>query len=82
MDKPKFRIMEFVDADDDGNRFFVQMGTKFKEQIWWIFYRSKTKWEDIKMKGEDKPLGRATFSDAVEDVKRLQRQIPTYHNIK
>lgn len=74
----KFRIVEFLQANEDGYRFFIEKGTKYFLKF---FVRPKIAWEII---NDDKgnPIAFKTMGEAVLAVNHLKDQLPIYHEIK
>ena len=74
----KFQIVEFNDARVNSKFFSVRVGTI----VWEKWYKRKTIWEWNRDNLEDAAQKYNSFTEAMEAVEELKRQIPVYHNIK
>jgi hypothetical protein len=69
----KYRITEFKLADDNDNKFFVEVGEVYKRSMLpWI--KSGIYWTV--------DSGHKTFADAMRRIEYLQSNQPKYYNIK
>ncbi len=71
----KYRVAEYkAPQPETKHKFFVEIGTSYREKIWWIFYSKKINW------AFDVSFG--TMEEAIQRVSELKESVPIYHEIK
>ncbi len=77
----KFRIAELRKEDKQGNRFYIEKGTNYRETGFMGLKFQSTAWAAL-MGTDGEPLACKTFDEAVLIIKELNKQIPIYHHVE
>ncbi len=76
----RFRIAQFVKADEKGNKFFIEKGIEYSVYGWLGIKHKNVAWDQVN--GTDgQPLAYKSLDEAVIVVEELKKQIPIYHEI-
>ncbi len=71
--KVRYRVVEYKVPNEDKQRFFVEVGTRYRERYWAFFFVTKTQWETHS--------GHADFPTALKAINVLKQTEPIYHDI-
>ena len=85
MDELQIRVVEFKTSPTSKNPiFYIETGNKFKEKIWWFFYKTRIGWTTLMDEELDppKPYKFKNFEEALTMVEEIKKMQPIYHRIK
>lgn len=78
--KTVFRIVEFEIEDPNGNKFYVEIGTKFITLFWGFIPVTTITWKK-NIDDKNMVVGHKTIEKALEMIEGLKKLIPKYHRI-